>query len=56
MTNDRTHRYYADPVAIELMKRDGIGWGHDPKSGSVIGVGGPRRSHLITRIANVLKG
>ena len=28
-----TRRYCADPAAIALMKRDGIGWGHDLECG-----------------------
>ena len=28
-----SRRYCADPAAIAMMKRDGIGWGHDTECG-----------------------
>jgi hypothetical protein len=33
MRNRTSTRYCADPEALEAMRRDGIGWGHDLDSG-----------------------
>ncbi|MEO1639396.1 MAG: hypothetical protein AAFU41_09150 [Pseudomonadota bacterium] len=29
MADQRTQRYCADPEALNALKRDGLGWGHD---------------------------
>lgn len=48
-------RYYANPQAIAALKRDGIGWDHNLRSGSLEGLDSPPLGPLA-RLNHRLKG
>jgi len=50
MPQYNTARYCADPVALETMTRDGLGWGHDLDCGCLQGFPETPRLGRLARI------
>ncbi len=55
MSHRTTARYCADPEAINAMKRDGLGWGHDLDCGCFQDVARKTKPGAVARIVAAFK-
>ena len=55
MSRHTTTRYCADPQALRMMQRDGLGWGHDMDCGSFYDVTQSAKPTGLARVFNTFK-
>ena len=55
MTRQHTSRYCADPDALNALRRDDMGWGHDVDCGCFRDAAGPSGPGTLSRIIAAFK-
>ena len=55
MSKYASARYCADPDALMVMKRDGLGWGHDLECGCFRDTAGPAKLNTLARIMSSMR-